>query len=46
MASIPLHRPAEPREIGEAVAWLASDAAEYVTGAYLRVDGGLVIGKY
>ncbi len=47
MTSIPLeHRTADPREIGEAVAWLASDAAGYVTGAHLRVDGGLVIGKY
>jgi NAD(P)-dependent dehydrogenase (short-subunit alcohol dehydrogenase family) len=47
LATIPLeHRPADPREIGEAVAWLASDAAAYVTGAYLRVDAGLVIGKY
>jgi glucose 1-dehydrogenase len=47
LASIPLHhRPADPREIGEAVAWLASEAAAYVTGAYLRVDAGLVLGKY
>jgi NAD(P)-dependent dehydrogenase (short-subunit alcohol dehydrogenase family) len=47
LASIPLHhRPADPREIGEAVAWLASDAAAYVTGAFLRVDAGLVIGKH
>lgn len=44
-ASIPLgHRPAEPREIGEAVAYLAEST--YTTGAYLRVDGGMVIGKY
>ena len=44
-ASIPFgHRPANPREIGEAVAYLVT--APYTTGAYLRVDGGLVIGKY
>lgn len=47
MRRIPLeHRPADPREIGEAVAYLASEQARYVTGAYLRVDGGIVIGKY
>jgi NAD(P)-dependent dehydrogenase (short-subunit alcohol dehydrogenase family) len=47
LASIPLgHRPAEPREIGEAVAFFAADRASYVTGAHLRVDAGLVIGKY
>jgi NAD(P)-dependent dehydrogenase (short-subunit alcohol dehydrogenase family) len=47
LASIPLHhRPADPREIGEAVAWLASEAAAYVTGAYLRIDAGIVLGKY
>jgi NAD(P)-dependent dehydrogenase (short-subunit alcohol dehydrogenase family) len=44
-AAIPLgRRPAEPREIGEAVAYLA--LSTYTTGAYLRVDGGMVIGKY
>ena len=47
LASIPLHhRPADPREIGEAVAFLAGAAAAYVTGAFLPVDGGLVLGKY
>jgi NAD(P)-dependent dehydrogenase (short-subunit alcohol dehydrogenase family) len=44
---IPLgHRPGEPEEMGEAVAYLASDAAAYTTGAYLRVDGAFVIGPY
>ena len=44
---IPLeHRAGEPEEMGEAVAYLASDAAAYTTGAYVRVDGGFVIGPY
>jgi meso-butanediol dehydrogenase / (S,S)-butanediol dehydrogenase / diacetyl reductase len=44
-ASIPFGaRPAEPEEIGEAVAYLVTST--YTTGAYVRVDGGLVIGKY
>ena len=31
---------AEPREVGSAVAFLASDAASYVTGSAMLVDGG------
>jgi L-rhamnose 1-dehydrogenase len=47
MRQVPLHhRAAEPREIGEAVAFLASEAASYITGAFLRVDAGFCIGKY
>ncbi|WJH38851.1 SDR family oxidoreductase (plasmid) [Aliirhizobium terrae] len=37
---IPVGRFAEPEEIAEAIAWLMSDRASYVTGAYLRVGGG------
>jgi meso-butanediol dehydrogenase / (S,S)-butanediol dehydrogenase / diacetyl reductase len=40
------HRAGEPEEMGEAVAYLASEAAAYTTGAYLRVEGGLVMGPY
>ncbi len=39
-ARIPLGRPGEPAEIADAIAWLMSDAASYVTGSTLRVAGG------
>lgn len=41
-ASQPNGRMAQPCEIGEAAAWLLSDAASFVTGAAMPVDGGLV----
>lgn len=37
---IPQQRIGEPDEVANAVLWLASDEASYVTGATLRVDGG------
>lgn len=38
--AIPMHRLADPCEIGAVVAFLASPAASYVTGVNLPVDGG------
>ncbi len=37
----PIGRFGEPEEIGEAVAWLLSDAASLVTGVAMPVDGGM-----
>lgn len=40
MAQIPRRRFGQPEDIGAAAAYLASDEADYVTGAVLYVDGG------
>jgi NAD(P)-dependent dehydrogenase (short-subunit alcohol dehydrogenase family) len=39
----PMRRSAEPEEIAEAIAFLASDAARFVTGQALSVNGGVVM---
>jgi glucose 1-dehydrogenase len=42
-AGIPLRRFGSPRDIGHAVAFLASDEAAYITGVILYVDGGVIL---
>jgi 3-oxoacyl-[acyl-carrier protein] reductase len=44
LGQIPLKRFAGAAEVAEAVTWLASDGAGYVTGAVIPVDGGLGMG--
>jgi NAD(P)-dependent dehydrogenase (short-subunit alcohol dehydrogenase family) len=39
----PLGRFGQPVEVGEAILFLASDRASFITGEILRVDGGLVV---
>ena len=42
MASEPIGRMGQPEEIAEAVVWLCSDVASFVTGHTMTVDGGYV----
>src|SRR5512132_1751103 len=41
-ATIPMGRYGKPDEYADAVAFLASDRASYITGSLLRVDGGMI----
>lgn len=44
VARIPLGKLGEPRNIGSAVAYLASDEAEFITGLLMDVNGGMYFG--
>jgi len=44
VAHTPIGRMGDPKDIANAYVWLASDAASFVTGTVLSVDGGLVVG--
>jgi NAD(P)-dependent dehydrogenase (short-subunit alcohol dehydrogenase family) len=42
--AVPMRRISEPEEAAQAILWLCSDAASYITGHTLVVDGGLTVG--
>ncbi|GMA61766.1 3-oxoacyl-[acyl-carrier-protein] reductase [Alicyclobacillus fastidiosus] len=43
LSAIPLGRPGTPEDVAAVVEFLASDAARYITGQVLNVDGGMVM---
>lgn len=43
---IPMGRVGEPEDIADVILFLASDAARYLTGQTIIVDGGLLVGRY
>ena len=43
-AANPIGRSGDPKDIAEAVLYLASDAARFVTGTHITVDGGITMG--
>lgn len=45
-AFIPMGRLGEPGDIADVILFLASDAARYLTGQVIPVDGGLLVGRY
>lgn len=44
LSRIPMHRAGKPEEVANAVTFLASDKASYITGAVLIIDGGWLVG--
>lgn len=43
---IPMGRVGEPEDIADVIVFFASDAARYLTGQVIVVDGGLLVGRY
>ena len=46
MSRTPMRRLGQPAEVADVVAWLASDAASYVTGEIVVIDGGRMALNY
>ncbi len=46
VSGVPLGRVGEPRDIADAILFLASERAKYITGDVITVDGGILAGRY
>jgi Dehydrogenases with different specificities (related to short-chain alcohol dehydrogenases) len=44
LAMHPIGRVGKPMEVAEAVLWLSSGRASFITGHYLVLDGGMLVG--
>ena len=42
-AGVPMQRVGRPEEVAEAVVWLCSDKASFITGHILPIDGGMLV---
>ena len=42
IGKVPMHRAGKPEEMGDLIAFLASERASYITGASVQLDGGLL----
>ena len=40
ISEVPMGRPAQPEEVANAILWLCSDQASFITGQSIPVDGG------
>jgi len=45
LQAIPLQREGSPQDVAEAVLYLVSDSASWITGAVLNITGGMVMGR-
>jgi len=46
LKAIPLNRYGQPKDIAQAVLFLAEEGSGYITGESLRVDGGALAGRF
>ena len=45
LATIPARRIGDPHEVGQLAAYLCSEAASYITGSFIVIDGGYILGR-